>query len=150
MQAIDPAPYRPHTSSRSTAMPADHTQCRVRKQSNECESETRLVKSQRSGVALTERGGSWGLDRSCFAVITAERPLCPHGTLSRSPSKFFRLHGKTHRLFFFGPELERNRINGNRFSVYGIAHERHLSLFFFNLPLSVRLLLTVRTRFLYE
>ena len=58
VQAIDPMPYRPHTSSRPTAMPADYSQCRVRKQSNECESEKRLVKSQRSGVAFTERGGS--------------------------------------------------------------------------------------------
>ena len=107
-----------------------YTQCRVRKQSNECESEKRLVKSQRSGVALTERGGSWGLDGSCFAAIAAERPLCAHETIStiffqpvastglyqfvrnfrsilehvsfRSPSHFVRLHGKTHRLFFSG------------------------------------------------
>ena len=107
-----------------------YTQCRVRKQSNECESEKRLVKSQRSGVALTERGGSWGFDGSCFAAIAAERPLCPHETISttffqpfastglyqfvrnfrsilehvsfRSPSHFVRLHGKTHRLFFSG------------------------------------------------
>ena len=37
-----------------------YAQCRVRKRSNKCGSENRLVKSQRSGVALTERGGSWG------------------------------------------------------------------------------------------
>ena len=148
MQAIDPAPYRPNTSSHSAAMPADYTQCGVRKQRYECKSETRLVKSQRSGGALTERGGFWGLDGSCFAFIAAERLLCPHGTLSRSPSKIVRLHGETHRLLFFGPELEWNRINVDRFSVHRIAHERHISHFF--LPPSVSLLLTVRTRFLYE
>ena len=37
-----------------------YAQCRVRKRSNECETQKRLVKSQRSGVALTERGGFWG------------------------------------------------------------------------------------------
>ena len=131
-----------------------YTQCRVRKQSNECESEKRLVKSQRSGVALTERGGSWGLDGSCFAAIAAERPLCPNETISpiffqpfastglyqlvrnfrsilehvsfRSPS------WENAPIIFFGPELEWNRINLDSFSVRAIAHVRHLSLFFIN------------------
>ena len=117
------APARPQC-------PADYTQCRVRNQSSGCESEKRLVKSQWSGVAITERGGSWGLDGSCFAAIAAERPLWPHETIStiffqpfasmglfqfvrnfrsilehvsiRSPSQFVRLHGKTHRLLFSG------------------------------------------------
>ena len=158
MQAIDPIPYRPHE------LPLDHNasrygQCRVRKQSNECESEKRLVKSQRSGVALTERGGSWDLDGSCFAAIAAERPLCPHETISTiffqpfastglyqfvrnfrsilehvsicSPSQFVRLHGKPYRLFFrAGAQMEPHRFGQDFLHASTIANERHLSLFF--------------------
>ena len=49
-------PYRPHTSYRPTAMPADYTQCRVRKQSNECESETRLVRARGQALRLPNAG----------------------------------------------------------------------------------------------
>ena len=49
-------PYRPNTISRSTAMPADCTQCRVRKQSNECESETRLVRARGQALRLPNAG----------------------------------------------------------------------------------------------
>ena len=177
VQAIDPMPYRPHTSSRSTAMPADYTQCRVRKQSNEFESETRIVKSQRSGVALTERGGSWGLDGSCFAAIAAERPLCPHETISiiffqpfastglyqfvrsfrsilehvsiRSPSQFVRLHGKPYRLFFrAGARMEPHQF-GHIFCCTRDRASEASFAFFCYLPPRVGLRLTAWTYFLY-
>ena len=123
-----------------------YTLCRVRKQSKECESENRLVKSQRSGVALTERGGSWGLGGSCIAAIAAERPLCPHGIIPAIffqpepmcgiPASFRSPSRETASIIFFERELEWNRINLGRFSVRAIAHVRHLSLFFY-LPPSV-------------
>ena len=82
-----------------------YAQCRVRKRSNECVSEKRLVKSQRLGVALTERGGSWGPRRfvhlppstACGRIFFG-----PELELYqiRSPSQFVRLHANTHRLFF--------------------------------------------------
>ena len=70
-------------------MPADYTQCRVRKQSNKCESEKRLVKSQRSGVALTEYGARGALGGPC---ITAKHRL--------RPKNHFSLTGKRIDYFF--------------------------------------------------
>ena len=96
--------------------PADYTQCRVRKQSNECESEKRLVKSQWLGVALIECGA-----RGTLAVHAAASTA--RGRTTALPSRDYighifsteshvqnfrsvfehaqsvRLHGKTHRLF---------------------------------------------------
>ena len=53
--------YKPHTSSRSTAMPADHTQCRVRKQSSGCESETRSVRARGQALRLPNAGAPGAL-----------------------------------------------------------------------------------------
>ena len=141
MQTIDQCRTGP------TDLPLDrnasrYTQCRVRKRSNECESEKRLVKSQRSGVALTERGGSWGPRRF---VHYRQTPLAANFVSGWSWDyiKFARLYisfastGTRIDSFFSGRSLNRT------------AHGRHLSLFFY-LPSSVGLLLTVRTRFLYE
>ena len=72
--------------------------------------------------------------------LAAERPLWLHGTIStiffqpramcRISAQFlstlnpFTFMGK--RIdYFFGPELERNRINGDQIFVRVIAHERH-------------------------
>ena len=72
-----------------------YAQCRIRKRINKCVSEKRLVKSQRSGVALTERGGSWGPRRFLHLFRAGA------GTISDSLAfTFVRLHANTHRLFF--------------------------------------------------
>ena len=87
-------PYTPYRAPvRRNA--SRYAQCRVRKRSNECVSEKRLVKSQRSGVALTERGGSWGPRRFLHLFRAGA------GTISNSLAfTFVRLHANTHRLFF--------------------------------------------------
>ena len=134
-------------------MPADYTQCRVRKQSNECESEKRLVKSQRSGVALTEYGARGALAGRALPTRTAcgRKTALPSrentsiiffrtGAWTTSNSLAFTIRSPSRKhasMIFFGPELERNRTWETSFA-------------FFYLPPSVGLLLTVQTRFLYE
>ena len=89
-------------------MPAEYTQCRVRKQSNECESGKRFVKSQRSGVALTEYGARGALAGRALPTSTAcgrKTVLPPRDYINSfafticSPS---REHAS---IIFFGPEL---------------------------------------------
>ena len=98
-------------------MPAD-TQCRVRKRSNECESEKRLVRARGQALRLPNTGlaGPWPAVHCRPAPLTAERPFCPHGTISiRSPS--FAFMGTRTDYFLSGR------------SSNGIAHGRHLSFF---------------------
>ena len=151
-------------------MPADYTQCRVRKQSNECESEKRLAKSQRSGVALTEYGARGALAGRALPTSTAcgRNTVLPSGDCInsfaftiRSPSQFVRLHGNMHRSFFragAGTISIRSpsqfvRLHGNTHRLFfsgwssnGTAHGRHISLYFYLTP-SVGLLLPVRQVF---
>ena len=132
-------------------MPADYTQCRVRKQSNECESEKRLVKSQRSGVALTEYGARGALAGRALPTSTAcgrKTVLPPRDYINsfaftiRSPSHFVRLHGKPHRLLFrAGAQMEPHQF-GQIFCARDRASEASFTLFFY-LPPSVGLLLTI-------
>ena len=144
------APARPQC-------PADYTQCRVRNQSSGCESEKRLVKSQWSGVAITERGALGAL------TVHALPPLRPKDRFgltrlylpyfsNRSPpwdcfnscgisAQFLSTYQSVHlhnsfafmgkRIdYYFRAMLEWNRINLDRFLFAStIAHERHLSLF---------------------
>ena len=172
-------------------MPVDYTQCQVRKQSNECESEKRLVKSQRSGVALTEYGARGALAGRALPTSTAcvRKTVLPPRDYINSFAFTIRSPSREHAsIIFFGSELglyqfvrlhnsfafTGTRINYllragartephmgdifrsifiyrlasayccplDRFSVHGIAHERHLSLSFY-LPPSVGLLLTI-------
>ena len=92
--------------------------------------------------------GPWVLGSSCcrqhrsrlndrFAFTGLSLPL----PLSFEHAQSVRSHEKTHR-FFFGPELEWNRINLDRFCARMTAHQRHISLSFY-LPPSVDLLLTI-------
>ena len=117
-------PYKPHTSSRSTAMPADYAQCRVRKQSNECESETRLVRARGQALRLLNAGALGALKLRAVPSLRPKdrfartRLYLPYFS-SRSPPRDYinsceisaqflstyhsvRLHEKTHRLFFSG------------------------------------------------
>ena len=155
VQAIDPLQHRSHTSPRSPAMPADYTQCRVRKQSTECESEKRLVKCQRPGLALTEIRGSWDLGGSCC-----------HQHRSR-PNDRFAFTDYIHHIFSTESHVynfrsvfehaqsvllhgrDRNRSPSrdyiNPFTCTRDHAWRHLSLSFY-LPPSIGLLLTVWTK----
>ena len=114
---IDPVQHRSHTSPRPTAMPAGYTQCRVRKRSNECESEKRLVKRQWLGIALTVCRARGTLAVHAAASTARGRttalpsrdniyhifPTESHVQNFRSVfehAQSVRLHGKIHRLFF--------------------------------------------------
>ena len=141
VQAIDPVQYRSHTSPRSTACPADYTQWRVRKQSNECGSEKRLVKRQWLGIALTvcgtrgtlavhaatstARGRTTALpSRDISTIFFQPRAMCRISAQFLSRLNPFAFTGK--RIDYF-PGRSSNGITsmGTRFSVHVIAHEGH-------------------------
>ena len=108
VQAIDPVQYRSHTSPRSTACPADYTQCQVRKRSNECENEKRLVKRQWLGVALTECGARGTLAVHALPPSTAcgRKTALPsrENASTRSP-----LRGYTYHIFPTGSLVQNFR-----------------------------------------
>ena len=144
-------------------MPADHTQCRVRKQSDECESEKRLVKSQRSGDALTEYGARGALAGHALPPSTAcgrttalpsrENALIiffgPELGLYRirSPSSFARLHNsfaftETRIDYFFRPGARTEPHMGDIFRIFLSTAERRLTADRSN-QISVRVIATV-------
>ena len=133
--------YSSHTSPRLTACPADYTQCRVRKQSNECGSEKRLVKRQWLGIALTVCGARGTLavhaatstargrtsalpSRDMSNIFFQPRAMCRIPTQFLSTLNPFAFMGK--RIDYF-PGRSSNGIAsmGTRFSVRVIAHEGH-------------------------
>ena len=140
VQAIDPVHYRSHTSPRPTACPADYTQFRVRKQSNECESEKRLVKRQWLGIALTVCGARGTLTVHAGAGIARGRTtalpsreyiyhIFPteshvhnfHSVFEHAQS--VRLHGKTHWLLFRAGARTESRQRGPDFLCADRARE---------------------------
>ena len=141
-------------------MPADYTQCRARKQSNECESENRLVKSQRSGVALTEYGAREALPGRALPTSTAcgRKTVLPSRDYIISSAFTIRSPSREHASIIFSgrswdyinsfaftirsPSREHASIIFSGRSSNGTAHGRHLS-FYFYLPPSVGLLLPV-------
>ena len=144
-------------------MPADHTQCRVRKQSDECESEKRLVKSQRSGDALTEYGARGALAGHALPPSTAcgRKTALPSRENAliiffgpelglyqiRSPSPFARLHNsfaftETRIDYFFRPGARTEPHMGDIFRIFLSTAERRLTADRSN-QISVRVIATV-------
>ena len=145
-----------------TQCPADYTQCRVRKQSNECESEKRLVKRQWLGIALTVYGARGTLavhaatniahgrttalpSQDISTIFFQPRAICKISAQFLSTLNPFAFRGK--RIdYFSGRSSSRIVSMGTRFSVRVIAHEghfrcrasAHLSNFWNAIPLELR------------
>ncbi|CAN0433335.1 unnamed protein product [Ascophyllum nodosum] len=116
-------------------MPADYTQCRVRKQSNECESEKRLAKSQRSGVALTEYGARGALAGRALPTSTAcgRNTVLPSGDCINSFAFTIRSPSREHAsIIFLGRGWD--YINSFAFTIRSPSRE-HASIILFGLEL---------------